>query len=409
MFFMKRIFKWSLTLLFLLSGCSAEPAHGPEPSGSAPVPAYSDAEEAFLSDCIDESLFDGQLLPASTPEGSEIRWTVRSGNAVIEDSVIHKTPAAEEYEIISLEASAGDHSRIFDALTLNDPLVGYVISYFSSDGRDSEQLKLAYTYNGTYWFKVNQDRGILRASLGTKRLRDPSLVRKPGGGFALLATQGYDTDSVYVFDSDDLVHYENERLLKLNASEDGSMSGRQAWAPEAFYDPVLKTYIIIWSSPEDGGVYYSASDDLITNTYPSLLCDPGFKTIDLTLTHSASGRTAVLKDEREPMEEYSQLYRAAGPAWYCLTAEDRPLYERHQLEGPMIIKSPEKPGWFIYADDYTRSEYRVFYTDNIETGTLQEAEDEDVLIPLEKPSHSYALPVTWKELERIFAVYPDGK
>ena len=37
------------------------------------------------------------------------------------------------------------------------------------------------------------------------------------------------------------------------------------------------------------------------------------------------------------------------------------------------------------------------------------AEDNDVLIPLEKPSHSYALPVTWKELERILAVYPDGQ
>ena len=39
---------------------------------------------------------------------------------------------------------------------------------------------------------------------------------------------------------------------------------------------------------------------------------------------------------------------------------------------------------------------------------LQEAEDEAVLIPIEKPSHCYSVPVTWKELERIFAVYPDG-
>ena len=301
------------------------------------------------------------------------------------------------------------HQVTFRSLTLNDPLVAYVISYFSSDGTDAEQLKLAYTYNGVYWFKVNQDRGILKPSSGTKRLRDPSLVRKPGGGFALLATQGYDTDSIYVYDSEDLVHYENERLLRLNASEEGSMSGLQAWAPEAFYDPSLSTYIIIWSSPRDGGVYYSASDDLTTNTYPALLCDPGFKTIDLTLTHTPSGRAAVLKDEREPMEEYSQLYRAVGPAWYNLTVESSPLYDRHQLEGPMILKSNEKPGWYIYADDYTRSEYRVYYTDDIYSGSLREAEDNDVLIPLEKPSHSYALPVTWKELERILAVYPDGQ
>ena len=406
---MKRSISLILTALLFLSGCSAEPAHGPMPAGSAPVPTYSDSEEAYLSDCIDESLFDGQVLPSATPEGEPIEWTVQSGNAMIEEGVIHKTAAAAEYESISLEADTKSHQVTFRSLTLNDPLVAYVISYFSSDGTDAEQLKLAYTYNGVYWFKVNQDRGILKPSSGTKRLRDPSLVRKPGGGFALLATQGYDTDSIYVYDSEDLVHYENERLLRLNASEEGSMSGLQAWAPEAFYDPSLSTYIIIWSSPKDGGVYYSASDDLTTNTYPALLCDPGFKTIDLTLTHTPSGRAAVLKDEREPMEEYSQLYRAVGPAWYNLTVESSPLYDRHQLEGPMILKSNEKPGWYIYADDYTRSEYRVYYTDDIYSGSLREAEDNDVLIPLEKPSHSYALPVTWKELERILAVYPDGQ
>ena len=395
--------------MLFLGGCSSEAAHGPMPAGNAPVPTYSDDEEAYLSDCIDESLFDGQLLPSAAPDGKPIEWTVRSGNAVIEDGVIHKTAGASEYESISLEAVTASHQVTFPSLTLNDPLVAYVISYFSSDGTDAEQLKLAYTYNGVYWFKVNQDRGILKPSSGTTRLRDPSLVRKPGGGFALLATQGYDTDSIYVYDSEDLVHYENERLLRLNVSEDGSMSGLQAWAPEAFFDPSLNTYIIIWSSPKDGGVYYSASDDLITNTYPALLCDPGFKTIDLTLTHTPSGRAAVLKDEREPMEEYSQLYRAVGPAWYSLTVESAPLYERHQLEGPMILKSNEKPGWYIYADDYTRSEYRVYYTDDIYSGSLREAEDDDVLIPLEKPSHSYALPVTWKELERILAVYPDGQ
>ena len=406
---MKRTISLILISLLFLCGCSAEAAHGPMPAGNAPVPTYSDNERAYLSDCIDESLFDGQALPSSTPEGTPIEWIVQSGNAVIEDGAIHKAAGAAEYESISLEAVTEHHHVTFASLTLNDPLVAYVISYFSSDGTDAEQLKLAYTYNGIYWFKVNQDRGILKASLGTKRLRDPSLVRKPGGGFALLATQGYDTDSIYVFDSEDLVHYVNERLLRLNASEDGAMSGLQAWAPEAFYDPSLHTYVIIWSSPKDGGVYYSTSDDLITNTFPHLLCDPGFQTIDLTLAHTPYGRAAVLKDEREPMEEHSQLYRAVGPAWYNLTVESSPLYERHQLEGPMILKSNEKPGWYIYADDYTRSEYRVYYTDDIYSGPLREAEDKDVLIPLEKPSHSYALPVTWKELERILTVYPDGQ
>ena len=73
---MKRSISLILTALLFLSGCSAEPAHGPMPAGSAPVPTYSDSEEAYLSDCIDESLFDGQVLPSATPEGEPIEWTV---------------------------------------------------------------------------------------------------------------------------------------------------------------------------------------------------------------------------------------------------------------------------------------------------------------------------------------------
>ena len=397
-----------LLITTLLNGCAADAAHGPLPSfAPSERPAYSD-EEAFLSDCIDAYLFEEEKLPDRTPAGETITWSVLEGNARIDDGIIRKTSGALEYETICLQCETAESKMTFDSITLNDPKVADLITYFSSEGSDAEQLKLAYTYNGTYWFKVNHDSGILKPKTGTRRLRDPSLVRKPGGGFALLATQGYDTDSVYVYDTEDLVHYENERLLCLNASADHSMSGTQAWAPEAFYDPILNTYVIIWSSPNDGGVYYSTSDDLKNCSYPKRLCDPGFPIIDLTLTHTASGRTAILKDEREPMESYSQLLRANGPAWNMLKVDPSPLYDRHQLEGPMIIKSQEKPGWFICADDYTRSDYIVFYTEDIASGTLREYSGDDLLIPIEQPSHGYSLPVTWRELERIFAVYPDG-
>ena len=395
--------------ILLLSGCSPAPSHGPQPEEPFPsVPSLSE-EERFLYDCIDQTLFEEQKLPARTCQGSPITWEVLSGSAELRDGQLFRTEDAEEYTIISLKASTPESEAVFDHLTLTGPAVASLITYFTSDGQDREQLKLAYTYNGTYWFKVNNDRGILKPSKGTGRLRDPALVRKPGGGFSLLATQGYDTDSIYVFDTDDLVHYENERLLRLNDSEDGSMSRKQAWAPEAFYDNLLDTYVILWSSPEDGGVFATASQDLHECSFPLRFFDPGFPIIDITLAHTSNGRTAIFKDEREPMETYSVLLRAGGPCWYELEAESDPVFPRHQLEGPMLIKSPEKPGWFLYADDYTRSSYLPLYADSLETGSFRELEEKDgeLLLPIEQPAHGYAVPVTWSELERIFAVYPD--
>ncbi len=394
------------SLALLLAGCSTSTAvHGPLPEEKALVPSVQNTEEAFVQESIDAFLFDGDLLPDVTPEGTLIEWTVTHGHAAVKNSVITKTDGALEYEPIGLSASYGDETVSFHSLTLGDPAVAYVISYFTSEGTNKEQLKLAYTFNGEYWFKINEDKGILKPSSGTKRLRDPSLVRKPGGEFALLATQGYDTDSIYVYDSRDLITYENERALLLNVSNDGSMSGKQAWAPEAFFDPYLGCYVILWSSPSDGGIFCSTSKDLVTASYPKKLMDPGYPVIDITAVHTASGWTAILKDEREPMEDYSQVLRGTGIAWYAIDQFSQPIYDRHQVEGPMILKSLENENWYLVLDDYTRSAYKMLKTSDIETGAFTELEDTDLMIPLEKPSHGHAIRVTWNELERLTQAY----
>ena len=405
----KRLRILVLLASLLLTGCHAEAAHGKEPGETIEPAPYASDESSFLHSCIDAFLFDGDVLPEKTPEGNVIFWTVESGHAVLEDYIIHKTDSAEEYEMITLSAVTDAERVRFTNLTLMDEAVGYVIAYFTSEGNDKEQLKLAYTYNSVYWFKLHHDEGILKPSIGTRRLRDPSLVRKPGGGFALLATQGYDTDSIYVYDSEDLTAFQNERLLKLNADGGAlSMSEQQAWAPEAFYDPDRSCYVIVWSSPADGGIFYSLSTDLTDVTYPSRLNDPGYPVIDISFTHTAHGWTALLKDEREPMETYSEILRGTGVHWNAVTEFSDPVYDRHQTEGPMIMKALEKPGWYVIVDDYTRSAYKMLYTEDIENGTFEELDDLDLMIPLEKPSHAYALRVTWKELERLLNHYGDG-
>ena len=399
---MKRNLILCTAALAILCGCAAPSARGPQPSEPAALPDLSDPETAYVQESIPAFLFDGDTLPAVTPMGTPLVWTVEHGHALLEDQVIHKTDGAQEYEPLSLSVQYGSRKLVFEDLELLDEAVAYVISYFTSDGTDREQLKLAYTFNGEYWFKIHEDRGILKPSIGTQRLRDPAFVRKKEGTFSLLATQGYDTDSVYVYDTNDMAVYENERVLLLNASSDQrTMSGKQAWAPEAFYDPVLKTYVILWSSPEDGGIFVSTSDDLITASYPEKLSDPGFPVIDITMVHSPNGWTAILKDEREPMEDYSQVLRGTGLTWASIDTFSRPIYTRHQVEGPMILKSMESDDWYVVVDDYTRSAYKMLKTDDIESGSFQELDDLDLMIPMEQPSHANAIRVTWNELDRL--------
>lgn len=399
---MKRTVLLCAGLLFGLCGCRSSAAHGIQPTEPAKQLDLSNLETAYVQECIEAFLFDGDALPAKTPMGTSLEWSVEQGHATLEQNVLHKTEGALEYEPLVLSVAYGENQLTFDSLQLLDEPIAYVISYFTSEGTDSEQLKLAYTFNGEYWFKVHEDKGILKPSIGTKRLRDPALVRKENGTFSLLATQGYDSDSIYVYDSDDLASYKNERMILLNvSSKELPMSGKQAWAPEAFYDPFLKTYVIFWSSPEDGGIFYSTSDDLITASYPKKMNDPGYPVIDITMVHTTHGWTAILKDEREPMEDYSQVIRGNGLTWASIDTFSEPIYQRHQVEGPMILKSMESEAWYVVVDDYTRSAYKMLKTADIESGTFQELEDTELMIPLEQPSHANAIRVTWKELERL--------
>ena len=262
----------------LLTGCT--PKQEPVVS-SSPVPD-TDPVYTELDQTLDAFINDGDLLPQRLHDGTSISWTIISGSAELYGHTIHKTEDSAEYEPVTLSAEVSGQSYTFDHLLLLDEYVAYVISYFTNE--TDENLKLAYTYDSVYWFRLNSDQAVLSPSIGTKRFRDPSLIRKKDGSFAVIATQGYDTDSIYVYDSPDLLTFTGERLAKVNYSSDTlKLSGKQAWAPEGFYDRTLDEYVVYWSSVEDTGMYYNLTDDLVSFDPPEKLIDTGFPVIDGTI------------------------------------------------------------------------------------------------------------------------------
>ncbi len=351
-----------------------------------------------LQHAIDPFLQDGQQLPYET-----ITYTVKEGNAYIEDNKIFKKENAQEYEPITLEATLDNQSITLTNITLLDPYVAYVITYFTEE---EEALKLCYTYNGKYWFKLNEDRVILKPTIGTQRLRDPALVRKTDGTFTLLATQGYNTNAIYAYDTKDIIHFENQRLLQVNkTSQTLPLKESQAWAPEAFYDRLSNSYVMYWSSVDDQGMFFNYTTDFNNFSYPQPLINTNFPVIDGTIVKQENKYTMVLKDERQPMEDHSQLFVATSINSFHDYQTFSNMITGHQSEGPMVLKNLEKEGYFLYYDDYTRSQFKCLYTNDFEQFKHIDLLDIEYLIPLTRPAHSNAIPVTWKELERLFAHY----
>ena len=243
-------------VLFLI-GCSDKYIEGPMviPSDiKIEEKTYVDEYEEYLDRYLDSFINDKTILIPHYLD-KDIVWVVESGNAKIENNVIYKTENSNEYENISLRAFVGDTSYLFENIELIDPYVGYLMTYFIGDGLKNEKVFYAWTYDGTLWYQINFQKPILSATIGTRRLRDPSFIRKKNGEFTLVATEGFDNPDIFAFDTTNFKDFENERLIKLNSSVDDSMSETQAWAPEGFYDRRFDKYVVYWSSPNDVNMF----------------------------------------------------------------------------------------------------------------------------------------------------------
>lgn len=389
-------------LIIFLTGCSK----GTQPSFDATSnPNTSNEVFDYYNQSLDSFIFAESELPLDK-EGNPVSWQIQEGNAEIIDNKIIKTDEAKEYEPLVLKLVINNEEFIFENILLLDPRVGYVMSYFGGSEENYENPKLAYTYNGTLWYLLNNDEPIFTAKTGTKQVRDPFIVRMKDGSFAMIATQGWDNPSIYAWDSKDGVTFENERLLQVNASSDKlKMSEKQAWAPEAFYDRRIDEYVIYWSSPKDGGMYYNLSPDLNEISYPEKLLDTGYPVIDGTIIKNGYKYTIVLKDEREPMEEHSQLFLGYSDSDYLGFDEFSETYiTGHQSEGPFYMKRDYD--YILYYDDYTRKQFQAMLTYDVSSGEFSEVNMlTDVVAPMEQPRHASVIPVTWKELERLINTY----
>ena len=125
----------------------------------------------------------------------------------------------------------------------------YLISYNNSQERTDlgMSLHLAYSEDGSAYTALNSNTGICFAkNSGSAKdnnknvLNAPYIFPKKDGGYGMIAANS-SSASVYLFDSEDLVHFTNERTLKVS-------SGPVVQEPRCSYDEETDTYLIQWKN-----------------------------------------------------------------------------------------------------------------------------------------------------------------
>ncbi|WP_329598943.1 family 43 glycosylhydrolase [Streptomyces pseudovenezuelae] len=313
---------------------------------------------------------------------------------------------------------------------------GYLFAYFTGEGTaDGEQIRYALSRGNDplHWRELNQGKPVLTSTTGEKGLRDPFVIRSPKGDkFYLIATdlrmyrnssgswddvQRHGSKSVMIWESTDLVHWTDERLVKVAPDNAGN-----TWAPEAYWDDSLGAYVVFWASKlyadddpgHTGSTYnkmlYATTKDFRTFSEPKVWDDPGYSVIDSTVVKYKDTYYRYTKDERDPASSSPCAKFITGEKSTSLTSPKYDLVAdcigsgaMDRGEGPTVFRSNTEKKWYLFIDEYGGRGYVPFETTDLDSGRWTPSTNYQ--LPA-NPRHGTVLPVTQAEYDRLLGAYP---
>ncbi|MEU9914600.1 family 43 glycosylhydrolase [Streptomyces sp. NPDC051001] len=313
---------------------------------------------------------------------------------------------------------------------------GYLFTYFTGEGTaDGEQIRYALSRGNDplHWRELNAGKPVLTSTTGEKGLRDPFVIRSPKGDkFYLIATdlrmyrnssgswdhvQRHGSKSIMVWESTDLVHWTDQRLVKVSPDSAGN-----TWAPEAYWDDSLGEYVVFWASklyadddPDHTGstynkMLYATTKDFRTFSEPKVWDDPGYSVIDSTVVKHRDTYYRYTKDERDPGSSSpcskfitAEKSTSLTSTTYDFVADCVGSGAMSRGEGPTVFKSNTEEKWYLFIDEYGGRGYVPFETTDLDSGRWTPSTDYQ--LPA-SPRHGTVLPVTQAEYDRLLAAYP---
>lgn len=265
---------------------------------------------------------------------------------------------------------------------LQAPDTVFLFSYFTGNGEDG--LHFARSDDGAHWRRVGGGRAYLAPQVGTKLMRDPSIVRGPDGQFHMVWTTGWWDHGFGVAHSRDLRTWSTQAEVRVLDDQPGV---RNVWAPEIHYDPDAKHYLIVWATTiegrfpetlETGGdtgnghplnhrLYATTTTDFRTYTPARLFYDGGFNAIDGVVVHDGRRAVLVVKDETKAPTPRKHLKVATASSMSGPFGATSAAFTPAWVEGPTVLRLGDR--WRIFYDEYTRKRYGAMDTSDFRTFT----------------------------------------
>ncbi|TID20735.1 hypothetical protein E6O75_ATG05499 [Venturia nashicola] len=308
----------------------------------------------------------------------------------------------------------------------------YVFAYFTGEGSaDGEQISLAVS-NGNSpgnWTEINRGRPLLASTVGTKGVRDPTIIRSSDGKkFWIIATdlkmhssrEGWGaamrtgSKSIVVWESYNLKHWSGPDLVRVSPKTAGN-----TWAPEAIYDPASGSYMAMWASalyPENDPAHTTESyyrimkamtKDFKNFSKPEVWINTGWPVIDTTVVHDSKTNRyyRFSKDERSGTGNGKFVFQESstslsGP--WTLVKAGIGKGSIKAGEGPTVFQSNTDPNkWHLFIDEFGGRGYVPFETTNIAAADWKLSRN--YALP-KKPRHGSVIPITAAERATLLSL-----
>ena len=214
--------------------------------------------------------------------------------------------------------------------------------------------------------------------------------------------------SVVVWDSDDLIHWKNERVIDFTQFYATKDSVR-VWAPEVIFDKARGEYMIYWThlnrdSDLDTIPWYAYTKDFATlTTEPEVLYKPksGLCAIDGDIVEKDGKYYLFVADGEKDGICYVVSESPSGP--YEEPSDNKISLADTALEGNCIYRNTESGKYFLIADRFKSGGYFMQESDDLIHFTV--VEKERYSLDHLKPRHGSVLSVSDEEYNRLIEFY----
>lgn len=296
----------------------------------------------------------------------------------------------------------------------------YLFVYFTGNRMSEEAIHMAVSIDGYNYRALNGNSPVIdsREISSTGGVRDPHILRcEDGKTFYMVATDmvcanGWDSNrAMILMKSKDLVHW-TSNVVNIQKKYPGQENLKRVWAPQTIYDKDAKKYMVYWSMLHGNGadiIYYAYANkdftDIEGDPKPLFLPKDRKSCIDGDIVYKDGLYHLFYKTEGHGNGIKKATTTSLTSGQWTET-DDYKQQTKEAVEGAGVFPLVGTDKYILMYDVYMSGKYQF-----TESTDLEHFKVIDHTVSMDfHPRHGTIIPITGKELKRLYKVYgrPEG-